>query len=438
MTFYPSQTVSLAAVQLHCCRRLAEGSKGAFQEAAEYQSQAQRSNSDLKNGSTEFTTSARKPPTDGSLGSLGNNENDEDNIGPLLDELDSDFEDSSRSSRKFRRLFGAQSNSSNAQRHQSSTALKASSNHNCFRGPSSSQPKKWSQGHGANHNESAPDNDGEEWPAGFDTMDVDFRLEMDSPMIDNSIAKVTKSAASTRSMVSEAQHAIDEIDQMLMEDTDLSPICKPQDVNGIHTVIDSQTTIEAVVVTAEPHATARVKDSQDESEDQNRNRDDFPRSGSLQGEVLFEDAGDPKESNLSGEESVDNELASRTREGSKKAGEGSADSSDRSPAACHGQTNVGVDPKEDQVALPPLVFDVPNTVAKFKSRLDELRVEFNTSLENMNEAILGVDVLHNSINEALSGHQVHLDQRGRHIECQKEGLQMEAGSLHARAIKDLD
>ncbi|KAF9984368.1 hypothetical protein BGZ65_000520 [Modicella reniformis] len=243
----------------------------------------------------------------------------------------------------------------------------------------------------------------ESWPSSSDSLDFDFGFDTASSKDSNPITRIQKPALSTRSVISATQYALNEIDELLMGDSvPMSPVHDPESPAEVFDTVHRKPSEGAAVsrsgTPVEVPASALVREERTET--------DTHQDQGLKDNVHLETSKDAK----------------------TKDSEHKADPLPQEP---------GQDEIQDQ-AQPSLVFDLPATVPDFKSRLDELMVRFQSSLDNMIEAIQNVDSLRCFVKAAIIKHQEYLEERGKHIELQAQNLQMEATILHSKAEKGLD
>ncbi|KAF9365712.1 hypothetical protein BGX34_008733 [Mortierella sp. NVP85] len=239
------------------------------------------------------------------------------------------------------------------------------------------------------------------WPSS-PSLDLDFTQDVISP-------RIKKATLSTYSAVSATQHALDEIDEFLLEDSvPMSPVhsldAPDESNNSDNSKSLEETTARRGSAPAEvPAATTVSKEcvEADGHQDQD-SRDRTPLETS-------------KDTNTK-----DNEQTMTTVK--------------NDPVSSR---EVGQDQTQG-LAQPPQVFDVPATTPDFRSRLEEMKVKFQSSMDDMMEAIRSVDSLKSFIEDALSRQQGYLDERGKHIQHQVQNLQKEATTLHSKATKGLD
>ncbi|KAF9917675.1 hypothetical protein BX616_000249 [Lobosporangium transversale] len=371
---------------------------------------------------------------------IGSNNKDaeiesDDSISILLHEFDDDLENSI--SRKSRRVESYLTTSS-IQRHQTSKIQKHGITDKIHRG--SKEAKEISSLKDSKMGD--PDEDlavEDELLSSLESVDMDFRLGTASTAISSSITKATKSASSTHS-ISEAQNAIDDIDQMLMENssTAFSPL------------YERSASAESNIVKAEqvqpfPDPGLDKLDSSFEDKDISEKSNYKENNGKVYdaakmklcgGKFIFK-APEPSSvhtqidstKHQDGKEALQHDETLYEEESSK------IDTANDSPSIA--RVDITENLEQDQIEPNSNAFEVPSTAAEFKSRLDDISVKFQSTLNKMIEAIHDVNSLHESLKDNLLGHQAYLDQRGRGIHSRVQELQRDAATLHARASKGL-
>ncbi|KAG0372516.1 hypothetical protein BGX24_000157 [Mortierella sp. AD032] len=101
-------------------------------------------------------------------------------------------------------------------------------------------------------------------------------------------------------------------------------------------------------------------------------------------------------------------------------------------ASVASQTSDGTDPQRQT-----LTFTLPDTSADFRERLKQLSSSFQSSLDDMMDAIKEVEQFRSSIEKTLTDRQDILHQRGERIHRQARRLQDEATVLHSKGRQDI-
>ncbi|KAF9169167.1 hypothetical protein BGX21_004367 [Mortierella sp. AD011] len=295
---------------------------------------------------------------------------------------DDDFEIDSRKTRRTENQVAT----SGPQRHQHSLGPRPTSNHKRDLGKKTSEalPERQAQ----SDNSETLD---EHWPSFPDQMDFDYKLDSDSPLESSPTMRATRNAQSTLPSNLDANHdTIDDIDELLMEDTSSPRSRIPSDVRSTKRKDDIS---EA--------KTLKSKNGQGGAEDKSTHKDK-----SRPGDFTFEN-----------DEYIDEErkLESKTLNESNTKDRGSdAQPNPEDPMSVCQDTDRN---KVLDQAMGPQMFDIPVGAMDFKSRLE--------------------DSLHDSVKESILDRQSYLDGRGKHLHLRMQDLHKEAGMLHSKATKDL-
>ncbi|KAF8934309.1 hypothetical protein BGZ47_010425 [Haplosporangium gracile] len=82
-------------------------------------------------------------------------------------------------------------------------------------------------------------------------------------------------------------------------------------------------------------------------------------------------------------------------------------------------------------------FTLPRSSSAFRDRLKQLGNVFQSSMDDMMDAILDVEQLRTSVEKTLADRQELLNHRGERIHCQAHQLQEEASSLHSKTRENM-
>ncbi|KAG0243047.1 hypothetical protein B0O80DRAFT_446677 [Mortierella sp. GBAus27b] len=238
------------------------------------------------------------------------------------------------------------------------------------------------------------------WPLSSSSLDLDFSQDADSPRIHNATLP-------TYSGVSATQHALNEIDELLMEE-DSVPLSPDHGAN-ISAKIQESNSRKSF-----PEDTGSKTDTPAETPAPSMANEEHVQAEDRQGQ-----------------ESKDKIHPETSRETEVATSE-TTTTMERNGASDQEAT------KGQNQAQPTQVFDLPATIPEFKARLDELKAQFQLSMDGMMEAIWNVDSLAGFVKDALSRQQEYLDERGKYIQHQVQNLQKEATTLHSKATKGLD
>ncbi|KAG0251250.1 hypothetical protein BG011_007743 [Mortierella polycephala] len=324
---------------------------------------------------------------------------DDDDGFESLSDVDGFFEE--KPYKKQRSSEGAGYNNQ-ASRHQSSTSQARGRNRSQGSGtttlePSPIQERPAIQAH--------VDDD----PAMDDTWLSSDPIE-DSMDLNTSPPTGKPNASTTRSMLSDTARAIDEIEELLLEDslTPSSPIrpCDSFDVRDA----DSQARKPSGTSTfPQTDLSFKCVDATDDGNTVNKN-----------GSTPVDDARDR----------IQTEVQMKFSNESRAYSMGS-------------MTHVPFDRqdssliRQQQASPPPQLFDLPVTIDALESRLNVLQAQFHSTVDNILESIRGVDLLHSSLKESLLGRKRQSGEQAKLIRIQVRDIQKEATLLHSKAKVDL-
>ncbi|KAG0077105.1 hypothetical protein BGZ90_007707 [Linnemannia elongata] len=248
-------------------------------------------------------------------------------------------------------------------------------------------------------------------------VDQDVDLFSPSPSSKNYIQPIQKMppAMSTRSVISQTLHTLNEIDQLLI---DGSPTRSPS--TRLQTPFEDQGLSEQGSSILQVRATDMYPSDQDMNE---------PGAHEV---VLFEDPQPEDQDVTIGGGSQDL--------GQRKAG-------DKAQDEPRDELGVGLDAtandEQDTSTVEQAAeksssrrqtqtFTLPHSSGAFRDRLNSLGSVFQSSMDDMMDAIMDVEQLRASVEKTLTDRQEFLNHRGERIHQQARQLQEEASSLHSK------
>ncbi|KAF9537302.1 hypothetical protein EC957_008490 [Mortierella hygrophila] len=245
--------------------------------------------------------------------------------------------------------------------------------------------------------------------------DIDLFSLSPSSKTDNQPIQRMPSTMSIRSVVSQTHRTLNEIDQLFMDESlTHSPSTRLQ------TPFGDQRLSEQGSSTRHVRATVIYSPDHDMNE---------PGADEV---VLFEDLPPEDQDVTSG---GDSQVLGQRKEGEKAhdeprdelgVGQSATVSDEQATSTIEQATEESSSRKETQT------FTLPHSSDAFKDRLTKLGGVFQSSMDEMMDAILEVEQLRTSVEKTLTDRQEFLNHRGERVHQQARQLQEEASSLHSK------